>query len=201
LMKGSISLALLCTRLANAGRIRVPQSTATLCATRRQLVLIGGAALGTGSAAGLRVPPAFARGSDGSDPGQWTAHTGPFDATYFKDFTETDTGIGYKKVRLGEGDKPVQGQKVYMHYTGYLLDGTKFDSSYDSGGTFAFRLGRGKVISGWEGAVAGMNKGMRVILRLPPKYAYGEKGAGSVIPPDATLVFYMELVALGSIKP
>lgn len=79
--------------------------------------------------------------------------------------------------------------QVFIHYTGYLLDGTKFDSSYDKGEPFGFRLGKGKVISGWEAVAGGMKVGMKTIVRIPPEFAYGENGTpGGPIPPNAPLV-------------
>ena len=86
-----------------------------------------------------------------------------------------------------------------MHYTGYLMDGTKFDSSYKDSAPYKFRLNKGKVITGWESVVRGMRPGQKVIVTIPPEFAYGSKGKGPV-PKDATLVFYMELVRLGNIK-
>jgi len=118
---------------------------------------------------------------------------------FFKDFKTTETGFVYKFVADGDGDKPVQGQSVLMHYTGYLLNGKKFDSSYDRGVPFKFKLGGGKVITGWEAIVAGMVKGQRVCVKIPPQYAYGDKGVGP-IPPNAELVFYMELYRLFPIE-
>ena len=85
--------------------------------------------------------------------------------------------------------------------TGYLLDGTKFDSSYDKGEPFGFRLNKGKVIPGWEAIAQGMNPGMKVIVMIPPEFAYGKSGTpGGPIPPNAPLVFYMEMVRFGNIK-
>jgi len=130
----------------------------------------------------------------------WAAHSGPFTDDFFKDFKMSESGISYKFLRMGEGDKPVPGQRVYVHYAGYLLDGKKFDSSYDIGKPFSFRLGKGKVITGWEAVVGGMRPGMQVVVRIPPQYAYGDKAVGNVIPPSSTLVFYMQLDRLGDIK-
>ena len=132
--------------------------------------------------------------SPGAD-GDWTKHEGEFDDGFFKSFKKTDTGFAYQFLREGEGDKPVKGQAVLMHYTGYLLNGKKFDSSYDRGQAFKFTLGKGKVISGWDAVVAGMKKGQRVVVKIPPQYAYGDKGVGP-IPPNSELVFYMELYRL-----
>ena len=109
-------------------------------------------------------------------------------------------GFMYKFIREGTGTvKPVTGQKVRIHYAGYLLDGKRFDTSYDKDKPFAFRLGKGKVIDGWEGIVPGMTEGQRVIVKIPAKYAYGDRSVGP-IPPNSPLIFYMELVELGNIK-
>ena len=132
--------------------------------------------------------------------GSWTLHKGSFNDFFFKDFKTTETGFAYKIINEGDGVKPVQSQSVTVHYTGYLMNGEKFDSSYDKDKPFRFRLGKGKVILGWESVVGGMSKGMRVIVKVPAKYAYGDKGAGSAVPPNSDLVFFMELVRLGSIK-
>lgn len=100
--------------------------------------------------------------------GAWTKHEGRFDQTFFKDFTTTPNGFVYKKLNSPETEKPVPFQKVFVQYTGYLEDGTKFDSSYDKGGgqPFSFRLGKGKVIPGWEATVGGMTVGQQVSHRM-----------------------------------
>ncbi len=97
---------------------------------------------------------------------------------------------------VGEGDEAVAGQTVEVHYTGWLTDGTKFDSSLDRDQTFSFKLGAGQVIAGWDQGVAGMKIGGARKLTIPPEMGYGERGAGGVIPPDATLVFKVELMGL-----
>jgi FKBP-type peptidyl-prolyl cis-trans isomerase len=133
--------------------------------------------------------------------GEWADHEGAFDDEFFKDFKTTDSGFKFKIVQQGEGEKAQPFQKVFVHYSGYLLNGKKFDSSYDKGEPFGFRMSKGKVIPGWETVVAGMNPGMKVIVQIPPQYAYGDKGVGNgLIPPNSPLVFYMELRRLGSIK-
>ncbi|VAW51533.1 Peptidylprolyl isomerase, FKBP-type [hydrothermal vent metagenome] len=96
----------------------------------------------------------------------------------------------------GEGDEAVAGQTVEVHYTGWLTDGTKFDSSLDRDQTFSFKLGAGQVIAGWDQGVAGMKIGGARKLTIPPEMGYGERGAGGVIPPNATLVFKVELIGL-----
>jgi FKBP-type peptidyl-prolyl cis-trans isomerase FkpA len=97
---------------------------------------------------------------------------------------------------LGDGDEAVAGQTVEVHYTGWLTDGTKFDSSLDRDQTFSFKLGAGQVIAGWDQGVAGMKIGGARKLTIPPEMGYGERGAGGVIPPNATLVFKVELIGL-----
>ncbi len=97
---------------------------------------------------------------------------------------------------VGDGDEAVVGQTVEVHYTGWLTDGTKFDSSHDREQTFSFKLGGGQVIAGWDQGVAGMKIGGARKLTIPPEMGYGERGAGGVIPPNATLVFKVELIGL-----
>jgi FKBP-type peptidyl-prolyl cis-trans isomerase len=97
---------------------------------------------------------------------------------------------------IGDGDEAVAGQTVEVHYTGWLTDGTKFDSSHDRNETFSFKLGGGQVIAGWDQGVAGMKIGGARKLTIPPEMGYGERGAGGVIPPNATLVFKVELIGL-----
>lgn len=97
---------------------------------------------------------------------------------------------------VGEGEEAVAGQTVEVHYTGWLTDGTKFDSSHDRDQTFSFKLGGGQVIAGWDQGVAGMKIGGARKLTIPPEMGYGERGAGGVIPPNATLVFKVELIGL-----
>ena len=108
--------------------------------------------------------------------------------------TTTDSGLIYEDITIGEGDTAVAGQTVTVHYTGYLTDGTKFDSSKDRNSPFEFSLGAGQVIRGWDEGVAGMNIGGSRKLTIPPELGYGAQGAGGVIPPNATLVFDVELL-------
>ena len=105
------------------------------------------------------------------------------------------------EVKQGTGMEAVAGKQVIVHYTGWLYDpaaadghGKKFDSSVDRGQTFAFPLGAGRVIKGWDEGVAGMKAGGKRTLVIPPAMGYGERGAGGVIPPNATLVFDVELI-------
>ncbi len=99
-------------------------------------------------------------------------------------------------LNVGNGDEAVAGRSVVVHYTGWLTSGSKFDSSKDRNDPFDFRLGAGQVIRGWDEGVAGMKVGGKRKLTIPPEMAYGSRGAGGVIPPDATLVFEVELLAV-----
>jgi FKBP-type peptidyl-prolyl cis-trans isomerase len=98
---------------------------------------------------------------------------------------------------VGNGATAVAGKPVKVHYTGWLTDGKKFDSSVDRGQPFGFTLGAGQVIKGWDEGVAGMKVGGKRQLRIPPELGYGSRGAGSVIPPNATLIFDVELLEVG----
>jgi peptidylprolyl isomerase len=112
------------------------------------------------------------------------------------DFVTTETGLKYYDFEVGEGPEAETGQSVAVHYTGWLEDGTKFDSSLDRGQPFVFQLGAGQVIRGWDEGVAGMKVGGQRQLVIPPELGYGEQGAGGLIPPNATLVFEVELVEI-----
>jgi FKBP-type peptidyl-prolyl cis-trans isomerase FkpA len=106
----------------------------------------------------------------------------------------TDSGLKIEDLALGDGAAAVAGQRVSVHYTGWLTDGRKFDSSVDRNEPFSFALGRGVVIRGWDEGVAGMQVGGKRRLTVPPHLGYGARGAGGVIPPNATLVFEVELL-------
>ncbi len=106
------------------------------------------------------------------------------------------SGLEIEDQIAGDGDEAVAGQTVEVHYTGWLTDGTKFDSSHDRDQTFSFKLGGGQVIAGWDQGVAGMKVGGTRKLTIPSDLGYGDRGAGGVIPPNATLVFKVELIGL-----
>jgi len=109
---------------------------------------------------------------------------------------KTASGLQYEDVVVGQGAAPKAGQTVVVHYTGWLLDGTKFDSSRDRGQSFKFVLGQGQVIKGWDEGLSTMKVGGRRTLIIPPDLAYGARGAGGVIPPNATLKFDVELLGI-----
>ena len=109
----------------------------------------------------------------------------------------TDSGLKYEDTTVGDGATAIAGQNVSVHYTGWLTDGKKFDSSKDRNDPFEFKLGAGQVIRGWDEGVQGMKIGGTRKLTIPPQLGYGARGAGGVIPPNATLVFEVELLAIG----
>jgi FKBP-type peptidyl-prolyl cis-trans isomerase len=109
---------------------------------------------------------------------------------------ETMADLQIEDLVVGTGEEAKNGQNVSVHYTGWLTDGTKFDSSVDRGRPFSFPLGGGRVIKGWDVGVAGMKIGGKRKLTIPPEMGYGARGAAGVIPPNATLVFEVELLGL-----
>ena len=110
---------------------------------------------------------------------------------------DTPSGLIVEDINIGEGAAAAAGQKVTVHYTGWLTNGAKFDSSKDRNDPFVFPLGGGRVIKGWDEGVRGMKVGGKRKLTIPPALGYGARGAGSVIPPNATLVFEVELLGVG----
>jgi len=108
----------------------------------------------------------------------------------------TGSGLQIVEIEAGTGPEARSGQEVTVHYTGWLTNGTKFDSSRDRGDPFKFSLGRGQVIGGWDEGVAGMKVGGRRRLVIPPDLGYGSRGAGGAIPGGATLLFNVELLGV-----
>lgn len=106
----------------------------------------------------------------------------------------TETGLMYEDLIIGTGKSPLKGDKVVVHYTGKLENGSIFDSSVDRNEPFKFPLGMGRVIKGWDEGISSMNIGGKRILTIPSHLAYGERGAGDRIPPNATLIFEVELL-------
>lgn len=108
---------------------------------------------------------------------------------------QTASGLRYEDLTIGNGKKASgRGETVFVHYTGWLEDGTRFDSSHDRGEPLEFSLGAGLVIAGWDEGMVGMRAGGRRKLTVPPELGYGARGAGNVIPPNARLIFEIELL-------
>jgi len=112
------------------------------------------------------------------------------------DGVKTDSGLQYWDIKIGTGAVAVDGSHVKVHYTGWLTTGKKFDSSVDAHQPFDFTIGKGDVIKGWDEGLTGMKVGGKRQLRIPPELAYGEEGYKSIIPPNATLIFDIQLLAV-----
>lgn len=135
-----------------------------------------------------RVESSSGQGTDGNAPGI---------PELLGETRSTPSGLRYIDERVGEGATPQNGQNVSVRYTGWLTDGSKFDSSLDRGQPFGFPLGAGRVIRGWDEGVASMKVGGKRRLIIPPELGYGSQGtAGGPIPPNATLIFDVELLAV-----
>ena len=115
----------------------------------------------------------------------------------------TESGLQYEITEKGTGEQPQAGDKVTVHYTGFLTDSakTKFDSSLDRDQPFTFQLGKGQVIKGWDEGIALLSVGDKATLTIPAELAYGERGAGNVIPPNSDLIFEVELLSFKTPKP
>jgi FKBP-type peptidyl-prolyl cis-trans isomerase FkpA len=135
--------------------------------------------------------------SSGTSASRQSAYNGgfPFDSrSQTMSTVTTASGLQYEDIKEGSGAEAVAGKSVSVHYTGWLTDGQKFDSSKDRNDPFDFVLGGGMVIKGWDEGVQGMKVGGVRKLTIPPQLGYGARGAGGVIPPNATLVFEVELL-------
>ena len=112
------------------------------------------------------------------------------------DGVKTESGLQYWDIKVGTGEEAKRGDKVKVHYTGWLTSGKKFDSSVDAQQPYSFTLGQGSVIKGWDEGVAGMKVGGKRQLRIPPELAYGEDGYKKIIPANATLIFDVQLLSI-----
>ena len=149
--------------------------------------------LSTAFAAALFAAPAFA-----DDPKPTPAPEAPKKSE--SKMTKTPSGLQYEDTKVGTGASPQKGQTCVMNYTGWLWEngakGKKFDSSLDRGTPFSFPIGQGRVIKGWDEGVATMKVGGQRTLLIPPDLGYGSRGAGGAIPPNATLIFEVELLEI-----
>lgn len=162
--------------------------------TRRDVLHLGAAA-----AAVIAAPISVSAATKGAaSDGKWARHEGEFEDAEFEGFSKTASGLEYKVIEEGYGVKPLSGQNIKAHYSGFLLNGAKFDSSYDRRSPLTFQVGIGRVIKGWDEALLDMQVGEKRMLRIPSNLAYGSRGAGGIIPADAILVFYVELVTLAA---
>ncbi len=145
--------------------------------------------------AALFFSPAVSRSLE-TQPSSPSKVPTPAPATNKGKIMKTSTGLEYIDTKVGTGPSPKTGQRVTVHYTGTLKDGTKFDSSVDRGQPFTFVIGVGQVIKGWDEGVSTMKVGGKRTLIIPPALGYGERGAGNVIPPNSELHFDVELLSI-----
>jgi FKBP-type peptidyl-prolyl cis-trans isomerase len=142
----------------------------------------------------LALTASFAQSGSRRKPASPPAVSGPTKVT--GNPTKTDSGLEFWDIKVGTGATSVAGHTVKVHYTGWLTTGKKFDTSVGTGKPFEFKLGAGEVIKGWDEGVAGMKVGGKRQLRIPPELAYGDQGSPGTIPPNATLIFDVLLVAV-----
>lgn len=172
------------------------------CARMRRLLFTGAAVFGTACADRAAEEPAEEVGGGSAPAGQPAAAPTPnaqfapsLDVELTR-MTRTPTGLYIEDIQEGSGEEASPGQEVAVHYTGWLPSGQEFDNSHDRGEPITFPLGAGAVIAGWDEGIAGMRPGGRRKLVIPPELAYGAEGRPPVIPPNATLVFDVELVEI-----
>jgi FKBP-type peptidyl-prolyl cis-trans isomerase FkpA len=137
----------------------------------------------------------FALAACGEEPASTTGAGGDDQPSCPEDVVTSDTGLEYRELECGGGPEASRGDVAHVHYTGTLEDGTEFDSSV-GGKPFTFVLGAGQVIAGWDEGIEGMSVGGKRELTIPPELGYGEMGSPPVIPPNAVLIFEVELVGL-----
>jgi peptidylprolyl isomerase len=153
------------------------------------LVLLGAQVINS-----RNTPPALAMTE--TMPDQPPAAASPKPSTTLDDWIITPSGLRYQELHIGKGASPQRGQTAVVHYVGTLSNGQTFDSSYARNQPFRFRVGVGQVIKGWDEGIATMKVGGKRRLEIPPELGYGAQGAGGVIPPNATLYFDVELLAI-----
>ncbi|HEX2173677.1 MAG TPA: FKBP-type peptidyl-prolyl cis-trans isomerase [Dehalococcoidia bacterium] len=177
----------------------VPSFTAPCRAAFAAAIVLLAAGCGSGASPAATVAPAKTAGTQpaakpATSPAAKAAGLPSPSPSPVGPVQTTASGLQYQDLVVGTGPSPQPGQTAVVHYTGWLTDGTKFDSSLDRGQPFPFPIGAGKVIRGWDEGVATMKVGGKRRLTIPAQLGYGPSGAGKVIPPNATLVFDVELL-------